>query len=416
MSSKQPIKTSYYYGWIIVLISGLAVYFSGPGQTYNVSVYIDSYINEFKWSRTTVSSMYSLGTFAAGMLMGFIGKLFDQYGHRKISIIVATLFGAAIFFMSTVNTLTSLLIGFFLIRFLGQGSMSMIGGTLVPQWFIKRRGRAMSLVSVFGALSSATFPMINIWLIGNFGWQNGWKFWTAILWIIVTPLFYILIRNKPKDIGLYPDNRQITTNNTGNIPFHEEESWTLKEALRSKEFYYVNYITLIPAAIITACVFHQISILGLSGLSPETVAFISTVTSLINLPIVLLAGGLADKYPLNKLMALTQAVLLVMVVALYMANSISLVLIYGVLMGIQQGLFGIVRGVVWPEYFGRKNLSTIRGVNMMVGVIGSALGPLPFGYAFDIFGGYTEVLLISIIFPLIGIVIGYLAKKPVKKG
>jgi len=416
MSSKQPIKTSYYYGWIIVLISGLAVYFSGPGQTYNVSVYIDSYINEFKWSRTTVSSMYSLGTFAAGMLMGFIGKLFDQYGHRKISIIVATLFGAAIFFMSTVNTLTSLLIGFFLIRFLGQGSMSMIGGTLVPQWFIKRRGRAMSLVSVFGALSSATFPMINIWLIGNFGWQNGWKFWTAILWIIVTPLFYILIRNKPKDIGLYPDNRQITTNNTGNIPFHEEESWTLKEALRSKEFYYVNYITLIPAAIITACVFHQISILGLSGLSPETVALISTVTSLINLPIVLLAGGLADKYPLNKLMALTQAVLLVMVVALYMANSISLVLIYGVLMGIQQGLFGIVRGVVWPEYFGRKNLSTIRGVNMMVGVIGSALGPLPFGYAFDIFGGYTEVLLISIIFPLIGIVIGYLAKKPVKKG
>jgi len=292
----------------------------------------------------------------------------------------------------------------------------MIGGTLVPQWFIKQKGRAMSLVSVFGALSSATFPMINIWLIGNFGWQNGWKFWAAILWIIVTPLFYILIRNKPEDIGLYPDNRQITTHNTGNISFHEEESWTLKEALRSKEFYYVNYITLIPAAIITACVFHQISILGLSGLSPETVALISTVTSLINLPIVLLAGGIADKYPLNKLMALTQAVLLVMVVALYMANSISLVLIYGVLMGIQQGLFGIVRGVVWPEYFGRKNLSTIRGVNMMVGVIGSALGPLPFGFAFDIFGGYTEVLLISIIFPLIGIVIGYLAKKPVKKG
>ena len=415
MSSKPPIKTSYYYGWIIVLISGLAVYFSGPGQTYNVSVYIDSYINEFKWSRTTVSSRYSLGTFAAGMLMGFIGKLFDKYGHRKISILVATLFGAAIFFMSTVTTLTSLLIGFFIIRFLGQGSMSMIGGTLVPQWFIKRKGRAMSLVSVFGALSSATFPMINIWLIGNFGWQKGWKFWTAILWIIVTPLFYILIRNKPEDIGLYPDNKQITTNNTGSIPFHEEESWTLKEALRSKEFYYVNYITLIPAAIITACVFHQISILGLSGLSPETVALISTVTSLINLPIVLLAGGLADKYPLNKLMALTQAVLLVMVVALYMANSISLVLIYGILMGIQQGLFGIVRGVVWPEYFGRKNLSTIRGVNMMVGVIGSALGPLPFGYAFDIFGGYTEVLLISIIFPLIGIVIGYLAKKPVKK-
>jgi predicted MFS family arabinose efflux permease len=115
-------------------------------------------------------------------------------------------------------------------------------------------------------------------------------------------------------------------------------------------------------------------------------------------------------------MAIAQAILLAMVGVLYIADSMTLVLIYGVIMGMQQGLQAIVRGVVWPEYFGRENLSTIRGVNMMAGVIGSALGPLPFGYAFDIFGGYTEILLASLLFPLIGIAIGYMAKKPVKKG
>lgn len=52
---------------------------------------------------------------------------------------------------------------------------------------------------------------------------------------------------------------------------------------------------------------------------------------------------------------------------------------------------------------------------MMAGVIGSALGPLPFGYAFDIYGGYSEILLASMVFPLLGIGLGYLAKKPVKK-
>ena len=416
MSEKPPIKTKIFYGWVIVLISGLAIYFSGPGQTYNVSVYIDSYINEFGWSRTTVSSMYSIGTFAAGMLMGIVGKVYDKYGHRKVSIVVAACFGGALFFMSTVNSVTTLLIGFFLIRFLGQGSISMIGGTLVPQWFIRRKGRAMSIVSVFGALSMATFPAINIWLIGRFGWQNGWRFWMLVLWFVVIPLFYIFIRNKPEDIGLYPDNINGPELDVNGVSVVEEDSWTLSEVLRNKEFYFVNYITVIPSAIITACVFHQISILGLSGLSPETAALISTVTSMINLPIVLLAGGMADKYPLHKLMAISQAFLLAMVGVLYIADSMTLVLLYGVIMGVQQGLQAIVRGVVWPEYFGRKNLSTIRGVNMMAGVIGSALGPLPFGYAFDVFGGYNEILLISLMFPLVGILVGYLAKKPVKSG
>ncbi len=416
MSAKAPIKTKIFYGWVIVLISGLAVYFSGPGQTYTVSVYIDSYINKFGWSRTTVSSMYSMGTFAAGMLMGFVGKMYDKYGHRKVSIVVAACFGGALFFMSTVNSVTTLLIGFFLIRFLGQGSMGMIGGTLVPQWFIRRKGRAMSIVSVFGAMSMATFPAINIWLIGRFGWQNGWRFWMLVLWFVVIPLFYIFIRNKPEGIGLFPDNISGLDVDDNGVSILEEESWTLGEALKNKEFYFVNYITVIPSAIITACVFHQISILGLSGLSPESAALISTVTSMISLPIVLLAGGLADKYPLHKLMAISQVFLMAMVGVLYLANSMTLVLIYGAIMGIQQGLQAIVRGVVWPEYYGRKNLSTIRGVNMMAGVIGSALGPLPFGYAFDIFGGYNEILLISLMFPLLGIVVGYLAKKPVKSG
>ena len=413
MGDKTPIKTPLFYGWIIVIIAGLAAYFSGPGQTYTVSVYIDSYINEFGWSRTTVSSMYSMGTFAAGMLMGVVGKLLDKYGHRKIATLIAIGFGGALLFISTVRTVPMLLAGFFLIRLMGQGSMGLISGTLVPQWFIRRKGRAMSLVSVFGAMSMATFPAMNIWLIQRFGWQNGWRTWMIVAWFVVAPMFYFFIRNRPENIGLYPDN-EVPVEETGDVIIVEEEAWTLQEALRTRSFWLVNYVTVIPSAIITGCVFHQISILGQSGLSPETAALISTLTSVINLPIALLAGGLADRYPLKYLMAITQALLLAMVAALFYADSLNLVLVYGALMGIMMGMQAIVRGVVWPEYFGRRHLSTIRGVNMMAGVIGSALGPLPYGYAYDLFGGYSEVLLASMIFPLIGIFLGYLAKKPEK--
>jgi hypothetical protein len=98
-----------------------------------------------------------------------------------------------------------------------------------------------------------------------------------------------------------------------------------------------------------------------------------------------------------------------------MANNVNLVILYGVLVGVQMGIQGLIGGVIWPDYFGRKYLSTIRGVTMMAGVIGSALGPLPFGFAYDLFGGYSEALSISIIFPAIGVVAGVLAKKPAKE-
>jgi MFS family permease len=414
LRDKPPIKTPFFYGWIILLVAGLSVYISGPGQTYNVSVYIDSYINEFGWSRTTVSSMYSLGTFAAGMLMGIVGKLFDRYGHRRMTVAISVGFGAALLFMSTVDSVIKLLIGFFLIRLLGQGSMGLISGTLVPQWFIQRRGRAMSIVSIFGALSMATFPAMNIWLIKLIGWQNGWRTWMFILWVIVAPMFYYFVRTRPEDVGLYPDNERRPESAEGKAVVLEKESWTLSEAIRTRSFWLVNYITVVPSAIITGCIFHQISILGQSGLSPEVAALISSVTSFINLPIVLLAGGLADRYPLKYLMSITQGLLLAMVGTLYLADSMTLVLVYGVIMGVQIGVQAIVRGVVWPDYFGRQHLSTIRGVSMMMGVIGSALGPLPFGYAYDLFGGYSEVLIASMIFPLAGIFLGILADKPEK--
>jgi len=412
MTDKPPIKTRVFYGWVMVALAGFTLFFSGPGQTFSVSMFIDSYINDFGWTRSTVSGMYSAGTLMAGMIMGVMGGLFDKYGHRKMGTAVAVLFGFALIYMSTISTVPMLLLGFFLIRLLGQGGMSLIGTTLVPQWFIKKRGRAISIVSVFGALSLATLPPINTWIIQNLSWQTGWRVWAVVMWLVVAPTIYFFIRTRPEDVGLSPDNEvQVLVDGVGVI---EENSWTLKEAMRTRSFWMILYSVIVPSAIITGCIFHQISILGQAGLSPEKVALISGVTSIIRLPLILVAGQLADRIQLRYLLAASQGALLIMLVALYVANSVPLVMVYGVLMGTQMALQGLVMGVIWPDYYGRKHLSTIRGTTMMAGVIGSALGPLPFGFAYDVFGGYTEVVIASMLFPLVGTAFALLAKKPVK--
>ena len=66
--------------------------------------------------------------------------------------------------------------------------------------------------------------------------------------------------------------------------------------------------------------------------------------------------------------------------------------------------------VIWANYFGRKNLGSIRGTTMWVVGVTSAIGPLPVGILFDLTGGYTVGLLVPMI------IAAALAVKPVRGG
>ncbi|ENH95815.1 MFS-type transporter [Gracilibacillus halophilus YIM-C55.5] len=73
----------FYYGWFIVFIGALGVFFSGPGQTYSNSMFVDEYIKEFDWSRSEVSSLYSIATLVAGFIMMGVGRFIDRFGNVR---------------------------------------------------------------------------------------------------------------------------------------------------------------------------------------------------------------------------------------------------------------------------------------------------------------------------------------------
>jgi MFS family permease len=417
LSSKRlPFNSPFFYGWLIVGMAAGINFFTGPGQTYSVSTFIDSYINEYGWSRSQVSSMYSTGTLLAGLLMGVVGGIYDRLGHRLTTALLAILFGFACIGMSYVNSVSMLFAGFFFIRLLGQGSLGLSGSTLVPQWFIKNRGKAFSLMALGGTISQALLPPLNIWLISIFGWRASWIFWGLILWVVTAPLAAVFIRNKPEDVGLRPDNLESSAyfDKPGDaLTF--EEAWTPKEALRTKTFWLLIFCTMVPSAIVTGLIFHQVSIMSRVGLSPGTAALIISIMAIVRLPVLLIAGPIADRVPPRYLLAGTLGMLLASIAVLYSMNSIYLAIIYALLLGVRMGIQGVVIGVIWPDYFGRRYISSIRGLTFMADVVGSAIGPLVFGVAYDMFGGYNQAMLISMIFPALGIAFAFLATKPSKR-
>ncbi|WP_282154622.1 MFS transporter [Cytobacillus gottheilii] len=414
-----PIQTPFYYGWVIVFISALGVFFSGPGQTYSISVFIDSYILDFGWSRSQVSAVYSAATLAAGLCMFFVGRFIDRHGQRKMAVFVGVLLALACFWNSMVANTAMLFIGFFFIRLLGQGSMSLIPNTLVPQWFITKRGKALSLMAIGGFSSSAILPPFNAWLVSQWGWSFSWQFWGAALLLIFVPLAYYLIRNQPEDIGLLPDGRTKPIVHTdvaeeSGIHIDEEENWTLKEAMKTKSYWLLLFCVAIPALVNTGLTFHLISIFGVQNISPGIAALVLSLMAIIGFPITLAAGFVLDKVKVNYVLAGIFLGEIIFMLVLLFAKNVTVAIIFGVLWGISGGFERIALNYVWPSFFGRRYLGSINGTAMTVMVIGSALGPLPFGFAYDVFGGYSEILYLSMIFPAAAIICSLLAGKPKK--
>ncbi|WP_102819298.1 MFS transporter [Mesotoga sp. Brook.08.YT.4.2.5.1] len=207
MKSRIFKGKSLFYGWIIVAAAALGAFFSGPGQTYSVSIFINSYINGFGWSRSLVSGYYSIATLIAGFTLPLVGKAVDKFGHRKMFAVIPTLLGLTCLWMSIVSHPIMLIVGFFFLRLLGQGSMSLLPSTLVAQWFSRHRGKALSIMGIGGVASFAFFPPANNWLIQNFGAETGWRVWSLALFLLMLPVGWFLVRDKPEDMGETPDGK-----------------------------------------------------------------------------------------------------------------------------------------------------------------------------------------------------------------
>jgi len=110
-----------YYGWWIVLFSAATAFFSGPGQTYSIGFFADEYTREFSWSRSQTSGMFAIATVVSGCTMTAVGGVIDHLGSKRAAWMTGTALGGACFLNSLVNGQTTVMMGFFAVRFFGQG-------------------------------------------------------------------------------------------------------------------------------------------------------------------------------------------------------------------------------------------------------------------------------------------------------
>lgn len=395
------INNRLYYGWLMLAVGMVGNFCSGPGQTFTVSVFIDPLIANFGLSRSAIASAYGTGTMIGALGLSFVGVLIDRHGSRLVLTGAGLMLGATCLLFPQAGGLAGLYLLFTAQRFFGQGSIPLACNNLVSQWFLRRRGLALSLLGVGGSLGFAVFPPVVQALIAAWGWQ-----WTFVglgifVWVVLLPLTMGLVINKPEVLGLEPEAvHSIKPASVRPLP-SREVNWTRREAFRTRQFWVLSLGKATHGALVTGLTFHQISLMAEQGVGASMAAMALTMGALARMAAGLVMGPLLDRFPVHLILSAGFGLMAVGMAYLVTVNSTATAFLYASIIGVAGGTLMTGSAFAFPHYFGRAHLGSIQGPSNTIGILGAALGPIPFGIAFDLLGGYHGAILAQAVIPVI---------------
>lgn len=418
MSSRNDVALSinrrYFYGWVMLAVGFAGMFASGPGQSFIFSIFLRPLVEELGLSHTAISMAYAVGTMSASLLLPYVGRLVDKHGPRIVIVGVSFLLGLTCLFFPLVMNVVALYFAFTAVRFFGQGSLMLVSSNLVAQWFSRRRGIAMSIISLGFALGTAVYPPVMQWTIDTIGWRASWLWMGGMVWLLMIPATWLLVVNRPEDIGLEPDgdvtvpDQPAKTSPNGEIAL--EDSWTRAEAMRTPTFWILALGLANASAFITAVIFFQIDYFKLQGLTEQMAANIFPITGVAMAVFMLIFGALLDRVTTRYMLSVALFLMASTMWMLVNATSWPLAVVYAIILGACQGSMMASLPYVWPRYFGRKHLGSIQGAAQTIIIIGASVGPLPFGIAKDWLGGYQEAFLIFSVLPTVFAILVFFLK------
>ncbi|MCK0189175.1 MFS transporter [Arenibacter sp. F20364] len=426
ISLVNPQRFPFFYGYIVLVIGSIGILASIPGQTIGVSVFTDPVKDALGLSRNQFSNAYMLGTLLSSALVARAGIWFDAYGARYVAFFATLLLGVSLLIFSVSVEISEtikrvfnfqswsvpfLLITllFFLIRFSGQGVLTMASRNMIMMWFKKNRGKINSISSITVSLGFSSAPILLNRLIDDHGWEMSWQIMAMSLFVFCVCIL-LLYRNRPEDFDLLPDG---FANKEADWKKEEEEShFTLEEAKKTRAFWMIGLLLAFNSFYVTGFTFHIVSIFGSQDYTKAEAIAIFLPMSIIAIFVSTLCNILSD-YIEHKiyLFIMLSAGVLASLGLLLLSSPVGVYLLVGGL-GTMGGLFAVINAVTWPRFFGREHLGSITGKVMSFLVVGSAIAPSLFSYCYTALGSYRYIGYATLAFLLFLIIGSFKVKNP----
>jgi OFA family oxalate/formate antiporter-like MFS transporter len=403
----NPAKSPFFYGWVIWGFSTLGFLFSIPGQTMGMAVFTDAFIDALGLSRTQLSMAYLIGTIGSSLFLTTAGRWYDRYGGRIMIAGASVALGLMVLFISVTDRMASffgggmlptfilIMLGYFGVRFFGQGVLTSCSRNILMLWFVKRRGLVSGIRGVFVSFGFSVAPLFLAWIIIVFDWRGALWFLAALVGLVFSVFAFIFVRDNPKSCGLMPDGGK--EGDESDAHFLEVKSKSLAEARRSPAFWLFSMSLAMHAMFGTALTFHVVSIFEQAGRDRVEAfgyfipsAVFSTVTNLV-------ASSMVDRHKLKPyLVAMLVFFVMGAIGLLYLEEAWGYWLL-ALGFGAGGGLWGVNSNLVFIRFFGPLHLGEISGLNTSLTVFASAVGPAAFSLGLDYLGSYDAAVKICLV-------------------
>ena len=401
-------RPRFFYGWVIVFVGALVAFSSGPGQSFVFSIFIDSMMEETGLSRSQLSGLFMVSTGLSALMVAIVSRTADRLGPRLMLVLIGVAFSGACFGMAFAVGFVAFYLSFSALRALGQGALTINATLLVNQWFVAHRGRAIALMGLGFPLSNAILPPLSRFLIDHLGWRDAYAVLGVIVLLLIVPASLLLVRNRPEDVGLFPDGADAPPPSEQARPGPPDVDD--RRVLSSLTFWLMAAPLATPGLVTTALIFHQTSIFEERGLSATLAAAVFVVFAFASASTSMVAGFVVERTGPRALFIFAMGMLLAVLALSLAVNSAWMAVIYVAAMGIAGGSQRIVQGVMWAHYYGRFGLGRVQGSAMMITITGAAIGPFPLAVFRDFTGTYQAGIIAMATLPALSIVVMLLAR------
>jgi MFS family permease len=299
--TRRPDEGRFHYAWVVAAVT-FAVLLVSAGIRATPGVLMVPLEREFGWTRATISLAISVNLVLYGLMGPFAAALMERMGVRRTMLIAlsALVVGVGLTTVMTRPWQLVLLWGVVVGGGTGMGAL-VLGAVVVNRWFQESRGLVMGVLTASTATGQLVFLPALAWLAEHRGWRSSVEV-VAGAALVAIPLVLLLMRERPRDLGLRPYGA--AGDGDAAVPAPQPPLAALARGFASRYFWLLSATFFICGASTNGLIgTHFIPAAHDHGIPEVTAAGLLAVMGICDLLGTTLSGWLSDRWDSRRLLA-----------------------------------------------------------------------------------------------------------------
>ena len=363
----------------------------GTGEIY--TVFLLPLERDMGWTRSQMTSVYSVYMLVGGFVAPLVGTLFDRFGPRVVYTVGVLCLGAANLLASRMTTLAEFFFCNGVMIGIGVALVGMVPASgLLVRWHRSRLSKAISIAFSGAGCGTLIFVPLAQALLGAMDWRGTYR---TIGWglIVLGPLLAVLL-----PWGRYAAGHPEIPHPTASKAVGDD-GWTLRRALRSPGYWGLAAIFACTSIGMFTVVPQLVAYLIDAGFPPLTAASTYGTIGVLSVVSVVTTGFVAERagYRQTLTASFTCSVLGIAVLfAMSFRPDAWLLAAFTFIFGLAMGTRGPIISAICARKFAGPRVATIYGTIYSMNAVGGAIGALLGGALHDLTGGYRVGFMVSV--------------------